>query len=43
MCAFPWLLRGVGHGTDMLIAGQPTVHPVTELVLEFLARAAPPH
>jgi pimeloyl-ACP methyl ester carboxylesterase len=37
------LLRGVEHGTDMLIAGKPTVRPLSELVLEFLARAAPPH
>jgi pimeloyl-ACP methyl ester carboxylesterase len=37
------LLRGVEHGTDMLIARQPTVRPVTELVLEFLARAAARH
>jgi dienelactone hydrolase len=37
------LLPGAAHGTDMLIAGQPTVRPLTELVLEFLARAAPPH
>jgi alpha/beta hydrolase fold len=37
------LLPGAEHGTDMLIAGQPTVRPLIELVLEFLARAAPPH
>ena len=36
------LLRGHWHGTDMLIEGQPTVRPLTELVLEFVARAAPP-
>jgi pimeloyl-ACP methyl ester carboxylesterase len=37
------LLRGYEHGTDMLIAGQPTVRPLTELMLRFFARAVPPH
>jgi dienelactone hydrolase len=31
------LLPGAEHGTDMLVAGQPTARPLTELVLEFLA------
>ena len=33
------LLPGAEHGTDMLIAGQPTVRPLIELVMEFLAGA----
>jgi uncharacterized protein len=37
------LLPGAEHGTDMLLPGQPTARPLTELVLEFLARAVPPH
>jgi hypothetical protein len=36
------LLRGYEHGTDMLIAGQPTARPLTELVLDFLASVTPP-
>jgi dienelactone hydrolase len=36
------LLPGADHGTDMLIAGQPTARPLTELVLEFLASAVRP-
>jgi dienelactone hydrolase len=36
------LLPGADHGTDMLIAGKPTARPLTELVLDFLAHAAPP-
>jgi pimeloyl-ACP methyl ester carboxylesterase len=36
------LLPGVAHGTDMLIASEPTARPLTELVLDFLAHAAPP-
>jgi dienelactone hydrolase len=36
------ILPGDAHGTDMLVKGQPTARPLTELVLRFLRRAVPP-
>jgi dienelactone hydrolase len=36
------ILPGSAHGTDLLREGQPTARPLTELILAFLARAAPP-
>jgi alpha-beta hydrolase superfamily lysophospholipase len=36
------ILPGAAHGTDMLIEGRPTARPLIELILSFLATAAPP-